>query len=62
MPKILVVDDEQDIFEMYRVMLAPSGYEVITATRGDEAVDICRKEESIDMVISWMLNCPECPD
>jgi len=32
--KILVVDDEQDVLDVLRLVLAKSGYEVLTATSG----------------------------
>ena len=34
MSKILVVDDEQDVLDVLRLVLAKSGYEVLTATSG----------------------------
>ncbi|MCP8315187.1 MAG: response regulator [archaeon] len=39
MAKILVVDDEQDILELARVILENKGYEVITAKDGNEALE-----------------------
>ncbi len=34
MKKILVVDDEEDVLEVLRLVLAKNGYEVLTATSG----------------------------
>jgi DNA-binding response OmpR family regulator len=34
MKKILVVDDEQDVVDVLRLVLGKSGYEVLTATSG----------------------------
>jgi DNA-binding response OmpR family regulator len=36
--KILVVDDEQDVLDVLRLVLAKSGYEVLTATSGMEGL------------------------
>jgi CheY-like chemotaxis protein len=38
MPKILVVDDDQDLVYMIKAMLEKSGYEVATASDGDQAL------------------------
>ncbi len=38
MSKILVVDDEQDVLDVLRLVLAKSGYEVLTATSGMEGL------------------------
>ena len=38
MSKILVVDDEEDVLDMLRLVLAKSGYEVLTATSGMEGL------------------------
>jgi len=36
--KFLVVDDEQDVLDVLRLVLAKSGYEVLTATSGMEGL------------------------
>jgi len=36
--KILVVDDEEDVLDVLRLVLAKSGYEVLTATSGMEGL------------------------
>ena len=36
--KILVVDDEEDILELVRIILESEGYTVVTATSGEEAL------------------------
>ena len=38
MSKILVVDDEKDVLDVLRLVLAKSGYEVLTATSGMEGL------------------------
>lgn len=39
--KILVVEDEQDLSEVYEFMLKGAGYNVRIAADGDEALKIC---------------------
>jgi CheY-like chemotaxis protein len=41
--KILVVDDEKQIRELYSQMFERSGYEVTTAASAEEALEIVRK-------------------
>lgn len=47
-PTILVVDDEEDVTDLFRIWLAES-YDVHTAYDGDEALDIL--DESVDLVL-----------
>ena len=47
-PTILVVDDEKDVADLFRIWLAES-YDVHTAYDGDEALDILDK--SVDLVL-----------
>ncbi|MGE5360355.1 MAG: response regulator [Bacteroidales bacterium] len=42
-PLVLVVEDDEDVREMYEVMLATSGYRVVSAVNGVEAVDKARE-------------------
>src|SRR5262245_15314301 len=39
---VLVVDDDQDILDMTRIILETSGYVVHTATNGKDALQTCR--------------------
>jgi len=39
-PTVLVVDDEKNLREFYRIELTREGYEVITASTGKEAMGI----------------------
>lgn len=41
-PRILVVDDEQDIRELLKFYLNKEGYEVIEAANGEEALTILK--------------------
>ena len=43
-PRILVVDDEQDIRELLKFYLNKEGYEVIEAANGEEALTIFENE------------------
>ena len=43
-PKVLVVDDEQDIRELLKFYLNKEGYEVIEAADGQEALAIFENE------------------
>lgn len=58
-PRILVVDDEQDIRELLKFYLNKEGYEVIEAANGEEALTIF-ENEYIDlgiidvMSLKWM--------
>lgn len=39
MPKVMVVDDENDVVELIKFMLEKDGHEVITACNGKEALE-----------------------
>ena len=54
-PRILIVEDEEDLTLLLRYNLEAAGYEVETVARGDDA-DVRLKERMPDMVIlDWML-------
>jgi CheY-like chemotaxis protein len=44
MPKILVVDDDEDVRNLLVLIFRDAGYEVLTAENGQVAVDKARKE------------------
>ena len=50
MPKILIVDDEQEIVALVKRYAEREGYETMCAYDGAEAVEIC-KTEDLDMII-----------
>ncbi|MGD1075247.1 MAG: response regulator, partial [Thermodesulfovibrionales bacterium] len=50
-PKILVVDDEQDICKVLEFLLKHEGYSVALANSGEEAVENLRKEH-FDVVLT----------
>lgn len=43
-PKVLVVDDQEEIRDLLRQSLEPDGYQVIVAEGGKKALSICRQE------------------
>ncbi len=51
MPKVLIIDDEEDIRSVLKDMLDMSGYEVDTAENGRQAKDLYDKTE-YDVVIT----------
>ena len=53
-PKILVVDDDADIFEALNMILGGRGYQVITARDGIEGL-ACLKAEKPDLMILDLL-------
>lgn len=50
MPKIFIIEDEQDILEMYRFKFTEEGYEVYYATNGLDAVGAI-KQVNPDLVL-----------
>jgi len=44
MPRVLVVDDQEDILQTTALVLAKGGYEALTATNGFEALETARRE------------------
>ncbi|MFN3534070.1 MAG: PAS domain S-box protein [Desulfatiglandales bacterium] len=56
--RILVVDDEENILELFRDTLTKANYKVITARSGEECIGICeRVEGKIDLIV-MDLNMP----
>ncbi len=45
MPKILIIDDEPVLLEMYSQILSLAGYQVITSKDGDEGFKLAKKEK-----------------
>jgi DNA-binding response OmpR family regulator len=43
MKTVLVVDDEENILQLYRDELSESGYRILTARTGDEALAVVRE-------------------
>jgi CheY-like chemotaxis protein len=57
MRKILFVDDEEGILEIYRQLLDNTEYEVFTANNGKEALEII--EKNVIPLMFFDLNMPE---
>ena len=55
--RVLVVDDQDDIREMARLILTGAGYDVVTASSGREALALARAS-SFDLVL-LDINMPE---
>lgn len=49
--RVLLVDDEEDILNVIKVMVASWGYDVITAMTGEEALEIIKDNKTIDAVV-----------
>ncbi|MCK5679416.1 response regulator [bacterium] len=56
MKKILIVDDEKEICDLFSRALESFGYAVVTALSGEEALEILRKEKFRLMIFD--LNLP----
>ena len=50
LPRVLVVDDQEEIREMTSLILSGAGYEVSTADGGEEALRLARREP-FDLVL-----------
>ena len=40
---VLIVDDEKDVRELYKINLQRLGYKTFTASNSDEAINICKQ-------------------
>lgn len=54
MLKILVVEDDDSLLNLYRIVLEKQGYEVLPAHHGEEAWDIMEREH-VDLIITDIL-------
>jgi len=54
-PKILVVDDEEDILELLRFNLTKEGFAVVCAASGEEALKSARQERPNLMLLDLLL-------
>jgi CheY-like chemotaxis protein len=58
--RILVVDDDESVREVFKVMLQEKGYEVATATNGFDA--LLKLKEVVMMSSSLTSTCRKCLD
>ena len=56
MKKILIVDDDRDVFESMKIVLESEGYEVEWATNGREAMEKARARKPDLMILDVMMN------
>lgn len=50
-PRVLVIDDEQDVRELLRRVLEKEGYRVLTATDGEEGLSLAMRDRP-DLIIT----------
>ena len=55
MPKVLVVDDEEDILELLKYHLERENYQVFTTTNGQNAVRLAKLEKPDLIVLDIMM-------
>jgi CheY-like chemotaxis protein len=51
MPKILIVDDDQDLLDMVGVLLRSEGHEVTGVTSGFEAIEYIQSIQPLDLML-----------
>jgi len=49
---ILLVDDEEDVLELVREILASAGFSTLPARNGEEAVKVMERQPHIELVIT----------
>ncbi|RKX85739.1 MAG: response regulator [Spirochaetes bacterium] len=54
--KILIVDDDKDIFESMKIVLEAEGYEVLWATNGDDGLKLAADKKPDLMILDVMMN------
>jgi two-component system alkaline phosphatase synthesis response regulator PhoP/two-component system response regulator VicR len=53
--KILVVDDEESVRQLFQIVLQHEGYEVVLATNGAEALIAAHNEQPDLIILDWMM-------
>ena len=56
MKKILIVDDDRDVFESMKIVLEAEGYAVDWATNGTEAIEKAKAGKPDLMILDVMMN------
>ena len=54
--KILIVDDDKDIYESMKIVLESEGYEVLWATNGKDGLKIAADKKPDLMILDVMMN------
>ena len=49
--KILIVEDEEDLNDAYKILLISAGYDVSTAMNGEEALECIKKDGDPDLIL-----------
>ena len=49
--KILIVEDEEDLNDAYKILLISAGYDVTTAMNGEEALEHIKKHGDPDLIL-----------
>jgi DNA-binding response OmpR family regulator len=53
--KILVVDDEDSVRQLFQIMLQHEGYEVVLASNGAEALLAAHNDKPDLIILDWMM-------
>jgi DNA-binding response OmpR family regulator len=53
--KILIVEDEEAIANMYKLKLQEEGFEVILTNRGSEAIELATKEQPVVILLDIIM-------
>lgn len=53
--RILVVDDEDSVRQLFQIVLQHEGYEVLLATNGAEALLAAHREKPDLIILDWMM-------
>jgi len=51
-PRILVVEDNEDVRELAEIMLGAAGYAVVSAPSGERALELLKEERDIDLLFT----------
>lgn len=54
MAYILVIDDDLEVLEIFKIFLETEGHSVVTANNGQEGIDIFRNEQA-DLIVTDMV-------
>jgi CheY-like chemotaxis protein len=57
--KVLLVDDDPDFLEQYRLVLEEMGFTVVTAQSRDDALEVSRREVPDAFVLDLMMERPD---